>query len=127
MSTTKEKGTSLPRKDEPQDAKLRALADRVIDAYGELDHCLGKRHFPAAEFNKLWRAVFDYSAAMSERDWLHRDVAGVVNGLCDYLEIECHKVPSDILWKIDQMEVLLFSDHNAYPEHGSPYDSESTS
>ena len=117
----------MPQKNEPEDTKLRALADRVIDAYGELDDRLGKRHFPVAEFNRFWRTVFDYSSAMSERNWLHRDVAGVVNGLCDYLEIEHHKVPSDVWWKIDQMEVLLFSDYNAYPEHGAPYNSESTS
>ncbi len=117
----------MPRKDEPEDAKLKALADRVMDAYGELDNGLGKRHFPVTEFNRFWSAVFDYWAAMSERDWLHRDVAGVVNGLRDYLELERHKVPPDIWWKIDQMEVLLFSNYNAYPEHGTPYNPENTS
>ena len=117
----------MPREDELEEAKLKALVDRVMDAYGELDDCLGKPYFPVTKFNRFWQAVFDYSAAMSERDWLHRDVASVVNGLCDYLEQECHKVPSDILWKIDQMEVLLFSNYNAYPEHENPYNSENTS
>jgi hypothetical protein len=103
------------------------MAEHVVEAYGDLDNCLGKRHFPIIEFNRLWQAVFDYSAAMKELDWLHRDVAGIVNGLHDYLELECHKAPSDIRWKIDQMEVLLFGGYNAYPEHGSPNDLEDSS
>jgi hypothetical protein len=127
FSTAKEKGASMPREDELEEARLKALADRVMDAYGELDDCLGKPHFPVTKFNRFWQAVFDYSAAMSEHDWLHRDVAGVVNGLRDYLELQRHKAPTDIWWKIDQMEVLLFSNYNAYPEHGNPYNSENTS
>lgn len=117
----------MPRVDELEEAKLKALVDRVMDAYGELDDRLGKRHFPVNKFNRFWQAVYDYSAAMSEHDWLHRDVAGVVNGLRVYLELEQHKAPSDIWWKIDQMEVLLFSNYNAYPEHGNPNNSENTS
>ncbi len=117
----------MPREKELEEAKLKALVDRVMDTYGELDVRIGKRHFPVTKFNRFWQAVFDYSAAMSERDWLHRDVAGIVSGLRVYLELQHHKAPSDIWWKIDQMEVLLFSNYNAYPEHGNPYNSENTS
>ena len=98
-----------------------------MEAHSELDDHLGNRRFPIVEYNGLWRAVFDYSVAMRERNWLHRDVVGVVNGLQDYMELRNHKAPPDIWWKIDQMEALLFCGYNAYPEHGSPYDSEDTS
>ena len=39
----------MPREDELGEAKLKALGDRVMDAYGELDDRLGKRHFPVTE------------------------------------------------------------------------------
>jgi hypothetical protein len=117
-----EKGIALPQKDELENIKLKALADHVVEVYSDLDNCLGKHRFPIVEFNRFWQAVYDYSAAMKEFDWLHRNVAGIVNGLHDYLELESHKAPSDIWWKIDQMEVLLFSGYNAYPEHGRPND-----
>jgi hypothetical protein len=122
-----EKETALPRTYELEDTKFKALADHVVEAHGDLDNSLGKRHFPIIEFNRLWQAVFNYSVAMKELDWLHRDVAGIVNGLHDYLELDCHKAPSDIWWKIDQMEVLLFGGYNAYPEHSSPNDLEDSS
>ena len=91
-----EKGIALPQKDELEDTKLKALADHVVEAYNDLDNCLGKLRFPIIEFNRFWQAVFDYSAAMKELDWLHRDVAGIVNGLHDYLELERHEAPSDV-------------------------------
>lgn len=43
----------MPREDELEEAKLKALVDRVMDAYGELDDRLGKRHFPVTKFNRF--------------------------------------------------------------------------
>ena len=120
------KETALPRNDELGDDMLKALADRVVDAHAELDRRLGKGRFSAVEFDKLRRAVFDYARAMQERDWLHRDVANVVNGLRDYLQLECHNAPSNILWKTDQMETLIFSGYDAYLDRGGPSSSDGT-
>lgn len=116
----------MPRKDELGDKTLKALAHRVAEAYAELDEDLGKGRFPTAEFDKLRHAVFDYAMAMQESDWLHRNVANVVNGLRDYLQLTCHNAPSDILWKIDQMETLIFCDYDAYPDQGGPSSSDSS-
>jgi hypothetical protein len=120
------KETALPRKDELGDETLKALAHRVVEAYAELDEHLGKGHFPTAEFDKLRHAVFDYAMAMQESDWLHRNVANVVSGLRDYLQLDCHNAPSDILWKIDQMETLIFCGYDAYPDQGGPSSSDSS-
>jgi hypothetical protein len=122
----KAKETALPRKDELAHDMLKALADRVVEANAELDEHLGKSRFPSAELEKLRQAVFDYAMAMQERDWLHRDVANVVNGLRDYLQLKCHNAPSDILWKIDQMESLTFCGYNAYPDQGDSASSDGT-
>ena len=84
------KEAALPREGELGDGMLKALADRVVEAHAELDEHLGKSRFPTVEFDKLRLAVFDYAMAMQERDWLHRDVANVVNGLRDYLQLKCH-------------------------------------
>lgn len=110
------KETALPGKAELAHDMLKALADRVVEANAKLDEQLGKSRFPSAEFDKLRQAVFDYAMAMQECDWLHRDVANVVNGLRDYLQLTCHNAPSDIMWKIDQMESLIFNGYNAYPD-----------
>jgi hypothetical protein len=51
-------------------------------------------------------------------------VANVVNGLREYLQLKCHNAPSDILWKIDQMETLIFCGYDAYPDQGGPSSSD---
>lgn len=116
----------MPEKAELSRDMLKALADRVVEANAALDEHLGKSRFPSAEFDELRQTVFDYAMAMQDRDWLHRDVANVVNGLRDYLQLECHNAPSDILWKADQMESLIFSGYDAYPDQGGPSSSDGT-
>jgi hypothetical protein len=82
---------------------LDALAERVLKAYAEFDARLGKRgrRFPLAEFDRLWRAVLEYSAAMKSLKWLHRDVAREFSGFREYLELESFKTPSDAVRRAD--------------------------
>ena len=110
----------MPRKDELDDGTLKALAEQVVETYADFDENLRKRRFPTTEFERFRGAVFDYAMAMQERDWLNCDVADIINSLQNYVMLACHNAPSDILWKIDQMEVLIFSGYDAYSEHGRP-------
>ena len=101
---------------------LDALAERVLEAYAEFDARLGKRgrRFPVAEFDRLWRAVLEYSAAMKSLKWLHRDVAREFSGFREYLELESFKTPSDAVRRADQMECILFAGYDPYPDDDEP-------
>ncbi len=101
---------------------LDTLAERVLEAHAEFDARLGERgrRFPVAEFDRLWRAVLEYSAAMKSLNWLHRDVARVLSGLREYLELESFKTPPDVVRRADQMECVLFSDYDPYPDDDEP-------
>ncbi len=101
---------------------LDALAKRIMDAHATFDARLGGRgqRFPIAEFDRLWRAVLEYSAAMTGLEWLHRDVARTLSGFREYLELEIFKTPSDVVRRADQMECVLFSDYDPYPDDAEP-------
>jgi hypothetical protein len=101
---------------------LDALAERVLKAYAEFDARLGKRgrRFPLAEFDRLWRAVLEYSAAMKSLKWLHRDVAREFSGFREYLELESFKTPSDAVRRADQMECILFAGYDPYLDDDEP-------
>lgn len=101
---------------------LDALAERVLEAYAEFDARLGKRgrRFPVAEFDRLWRAVLEYSAAMKSLKWLHRDVAREFSGFREYLELESFKTPSDAVRRADQMECILFAGYDPYLDDDEP-------
>lgn len=104
--------------DTMEDPTLDALAESVLEAHAELDARLetpGQR-FPNAEFDRLWRAVVEYSSAMKDVKWLHRDVAREISGLREYLQLECFKTPSDVVRRADQMEHILFADDDPYPD-----------
>ncbi len=102
---------------------LDDLAKRIMDAHATFDARLGGRgqRFPVAEFDRLWRAVLEYSAAMTGLKWLHRDVARTLSGFREYLELEIFKTPPDVVRKADQMECVLFSDYDPYPDDDEPH------
>lgn len=76
------------------------------------------------EFDRLWLAVTEYSAAMKGLNWLHRDVAREISGFREYLQLELFKTPSDVLRRADQMESILFADQDPYLDYDDPPDPE---
>ncbi len=106
----------------PGITELDTLAQRVLEARAEFDAGLGgnRRRFPLGEFDQLWTAVLEYSAAMRGRNWLHRDVAREFSGFREYLELEILATPSNVLRRTDRMECILFADYDAYPEDDEP-------
>ncbi len=113
---------TLTKMDALENPTLDALANRVLEAHAEFDARLGERgrRFPVAEFDRLWRTVVEYSAAMKSLKWLHRDVARVLSGLREYLELERFKTPGDAVRRADQMECILFADYDPYPDDDEP-------
>ena len=108
--------------DNPGNKRLDALAKRVLHARADFDSRLsacGKR-FPMEEFEFLWLAVLEYATQMKNRTWIHRDVAQGFSGFREYLELEIFNTPGDALRRTDRMEVLLFSDYDAYPDDDEP-------
>lgn len=107
--------------DAPGNAALDALAGRVMEANADFGMRLGGRHFPSVEFDRLWQAVLAYSAAIKGLKWLHRDVAREISGLREYLELECNKTPSEVLWRAERMACILFADYDPHFEgHEAP-------
>jgi hypothetical protein len=114
--------TTLAKMDAAENPILDALANRIMDAHAAFDVRLGGRgqRFPVAEFDRLWRAVLEYSAAMTGLKWLHRDVARTLSGFREYLELGIFKTPPDVVRRADQMECVLFSDYDPYPDDDEP-------
>ena len=112
----------------PGNKALDTLAQQVLEARVEFEAGLqhkGRRRFPVEKFDRLWSVVLEYSTAMSGLNWLHRDVAREFSGLREYLELEIFNTPGDALRRADRMEVILFSDYDAYPDDDEPHGYES--
>lgn len=80
------------------------------------------KQFPVKEFDRLWLAVLEYAAQMKGSKWLHRNVARDFSGFREYLELEIFNTPGHALRRADRMEIILFSDYDAYPDDDEPQD-----
>ena len=120
--TNKTGKQTLAKMDDLESPTLDALAKRIMDAHAAFDARLGGRgrRFPDAEFDRLWRAVLEYSAAMTGLNWLHRDVARTLSGFREYLELEIFGTPPDSVRRADQMECVLFCDYDPYQDGDEP-------
>ena len=110
--------------DTPGNSALDALAEQVLYAQAEFDtrlhgHC---ERFPMKEFDRLWLAVLEYASQMKGRKWIHRDVVREFSGFREHLQLEIFEIPGDALRRADRMEIVLFSDYDAYPEDDEPHD-----
>ena len=110
--------------DTPGNRALDAAAEQVLNARAEFDARLNEhsKRFPMKEYDRLWNAVLEYTAQMKSRKWLHRDLAREFSGFCEYLQLEIFNTPDHALRRADRMEILLFSDYDAYPEDVEPHD-----
>lgn len=53
---------------------------------------------------------------------IHRQVAGEITGLADYLQSERKRVPGDVLYEVERLHCLLFSGYDPYFEGDEPPD-----
>ena len=97
------------------------LAKRVADTYVDFHMGLSnKRKYPMTAFLEHHQAVCEYAEATKDDKFIHREVARLVNGAREYLEVERKRVPGDVLWKAGQMESWLFAGYNPYFEGSEP-------
>ena len=100
--------------------KDRAARD-VIDAKADFEMALSnKRRYPLDEFRGFVRAARRYIGLAAGDTLIHRNVAGEISGLADYLKLERKRVPRNVLVEADRLHCLLFSGYDPYFEGDEP-------
>jgi hypothetical protein len=100
--------------------KDRAAQD-VIDAKADFEMALSnKRRYPVDEPRTFVRAVRRYIGLTAGDTLIHRNVAGEISGLADYLKLERKRVPGNVLVEADRLHCLLFSGYDPYFEGDEP-------
>ena len=79
-----------------------------------------KRKYPVQQFRAFWAVTKRYAELTRSDPLVHRSVAGVVNGLLDFLLAERKRVPGDILRDAERLECLLFSGYDPHFEGDEP-------
>jgi hypothetical protein len=79
-----------------------------------------KRKYPVQQFRAFWEVTKLYAELTRSDPLIHRSVAGAVNGLLDFLEVERKRVPGDVLRDAERLECLLFSGYDPHFEGDEP-------
>jgi hypothetical protein len=79
-----------------------------------------KRKYPIQQFKAFWAATKLYAELTRSDPLIHRSVAGAVNGLADFLEVERKRVPDHVLRDAERLECLLFSGYDPHFEGDEP-------
>ncbi len=75
------------------------LAEEAVDSWSTFAFALtGKGPYPNAQFSAFAEAIRRYLVAIEGSPTVHRNVAGVLKGLREYLELERKRVPGEILY-----------------------------
>ncbi len=97
------------------------LAEAAVDSWCTFAEALGGRgRYPKALFYAFAQAVRSYLAAIEGSPTVHRNVAGVLNGLRENLELERRRVPGEILYEAGRLECLFFSGYDPHFEGDEP-------
>jgi hypothetical protein len=96
-------------------------AQEVINAKADFEMALSnKSKYPIDEFGVFVRATRRYIAMTAGDPLIHRNVAGEISGLADYLKLERKRVPGDVLYEADRLQCLLFSGYDPHFEGDEP-------
>ena len=98
------------------------LTTRVVDLWCSFRMALteSKRKYPIQQFFSFATAVRQYTELTRSDRLVHRDVAGVMNGLLQSLELERKRVPVDVLYEADRLESLFFAGYDPHFEGNEP-------
>ncbi len=72
------------------------------------------------QFRAFWAVTKRYAELTKSDSLIHRSVAGAVNGLLDFLEVERKRVPGDVLRDAERLQCLLFSEYDPHFEGDEP-------
>ena len=79
-----------------------------------------KQKYPVQQFRAFWAVTKRYAELTRSDPLIHRSVAGAVNGLLDFLEVERKRVPGDVLRDAERLQCLLFSGYDPHFEGDEP-------
>jgi len=98
------------------------LATRVVDLWCSFRVALteSKRRYAAREFFSFATAARKYIELTRCDRLVRRDVAVVMNGLTQSLELERKRVPGEILYEADRVESLFFAGYDPHLEGDEP-------
>ena len=97
------------------------LAERIQEAHARFEavlHCKGP--FPEDEFERFFQAVCRYAEAMRGQERIHRNVAGTLYGLGEFLQLEAFQTPGKILAAVDRLGMLVFAGYDPQFEGHEP-------
>lgn len=97
------------------------LAAEAMECWADLQDGLSsdKRKYPIQQFKAFWAVIKRYAELTRSDQLIHRSVAGAVNGLADFLEVERKRVPGHVR-DAERLECLLFSGYDPHFEEDEP-------
>src|SRR5262249_12026498 len=97
------------------------LAEEVVDRWISFQMALSnKRTYPAREFTDFATSVREYARIVGRDTLIHREVAGAINGLVDFLKVERRHVPDAVIYEASRLQTLLFSGYDPHFEGDEP-------
>ena len=102
--------------------EMDRLATEAMQCWADFHEGLSsdKQKYPLQQFRVFWAVTKRYAELTRSDPLIHRSVAGAVNGLVDFLEVERKCVPGDVLRDAERLECLLFSGHDPHFEGDEP-------
>jgi hypothetical protein len=98
------------------------LAAEAMECWADFQDALSsdKRKYPVQQF-KAFRAVTKRYAELTRSDALiHRSLAGAVNGLVDFRQVERKRVPEPVLRDAERLVCLFFGGYDPHFEGDEP-------
>ena len=102
--------------------EMDRLATEAMQCWADFQEGLSsdKQKYPLQQFRAFWSVTKRYAELTRSDPLIHRSVAGAVNGLLDFLEVERKRVPGDVLRDAERLECLLFSGYDPHFEGDEP-------
>ena len=115
-------GASGRRTDNMSSPEKDRLAAEAMQCWADFQEGLSsdKQKYPVQEFRAFWAVTKRYAELTKSDSLIHRSVAGAVNGLLDFLEVERKRVPGDVLRDAERLQCLLFSEYDPHFEGDEP-------
>jgi len=98
------------------------LAAEAVECCADFQRALssGQRKYPIQQFKTFWAVTKRYAELTRCDALIHRRLAGAVNGLVEFLEVERKRVPGPVLRDAERLECLLFSGYDPHFEGDEP-------
>ena len=98
------------------------LAAEAMECWADFQDGLSsdKRKYPIQQFKAFWAVVMRYAELTRSDPLIHRSLAGAVNGLKDFLEVERKRVPGQVLRDAERQERLVFGGYDPNFEGDEP-------